>query len=106
MPNNIIKLVNLPDDYLKNRVKNMPDINVVNSHYNEEGMNRRLALYKSLNESQKGDPSVSEFFSQKNVELLNIDGKLNITESLERIKIFLDRVYFFYFIVKIERKCK
>jgi len=92
MPNNIIKFDQVTDDYLKNRVKNMPETQLLNSHYNEEGMNRRLGLYRTMNESPKGDPSVSEFFTSNNVELLDLDAKNSEPELIERIKIFLERV--------------
>lgn len=92
MPNNLIKLDQTNDDFLKARVKNMPEALLVNSHYNEEGMNRRLAAYKNWNESPKGDPSVTEFFTGNKVDLLDLDAKLAESELIERIKIFLDRV--------------
>ena len=91
LPNNIIKISDLSDDFLKNRVKSMPETSMTNSHNNEEGLTRRLLAYRNANESQKGDPSVTEFFTEKKIELLEIDGKLNEEEILERIKIFLDR---------------
>jgi len=93
IPNNIIKLDHLSDEFLKNRVKNMTESQLQNSHYNEEGMNRRLINYKNINESPKGDPSVTEFFTENNVELLDLDGKLLDVELIERIRIFLDRVF-------------
>lgn len=92
LPNNIIKLDQVNDEFLKARVKNMPEANSLNSHYNEEGMNRRLAAYKNCNESPKGDPSVTEFFTGNKVELLDLDAKLADAELVERIKIFLERV--------------
>jgi adenylate kinase len=97
LPNNIIKISQLSDDFLKNRIKNMPDYTSnskeanSNSHNNEEGLSRRLLAYKNANESLKGDPSVTEFFTEKKIELLSIDGKLNEKDILERIKIFLER---------------
>ncbi len=97
MPNNLIKLEQVNDEFLKARVKSMPEALLLNSHYNEEGMNRRLAVYKNLNESPKGDPSVTEFFTAHSVELLDLDAKLTDAELVERIKIFLDRVNFFFF---------
>ncbi len=95
IPNNIIKLDQFSDEFLKNRVKNMPETQTFNSHYNEEGMNRRLTLYRNLNESAKGDPSVCEFFTNNNVEMIEIDSKNHEPEFLEKIKIFLERVKLF-----------
>lgn len=92
MPNNLIKLDQVNDEFLKARVKNMPEALLLNSHYNEEGMNRRLAAYKQWNESPKGDPSMAEFFTGNAVEMLDLDAKLGDEEVVERIKIFLDRV--------------
>lgn len=103
LPNNIIKISELTDDFLKNRIKNMPDSQPINpkdielnpygpiSHNNEQGLIRRLAAYKNFNESLKGDSSVTEFFTEKKVEQLDIDGRLNENNILENIKIFLER---------------
>jgi adenylate kinase len=93
LPNNVIKISELSDEFLKNRIKNMPDSNIGNSysHNNEEGLSRRLLAYKNNNESVKGDPSVTEFFIEKKIDLLSIDGKLNENNILEKIKIFLER---------------
>ena len=99
MPNNLIKFDQVNDEFLKARVKNMQEALLLNSHYNEEGMNRRLLAYKNWNESPKGDPSVTEFFSGNKVELLDLDAKLPDAEMLERIKIFLDRVNLIFFLV-------
>ena len=92
LPNNVINISELTDENLKNRIKAMPESAMeVNSHNNEEGLTRRLLTYRNANESQKGDPSVTEFFAEKKIDLLEIDGKLNEKDFLERIKIFLER---------------
>ena len=91
LPNNILNITGLSDDFLKNRVKNMPESSMSNSHNNEEGLTRRLLAYRNSNESQKGDPSVTEFFTEKKIDFLDIDGKLNEDEILDRIKVFLER---------------
>ena len=93
LPNNIIKIVNVPDDFLKNRVKNIPELHLNGStRYNDETMNRRLNVYKTLNESSKGDPSVTEFFSERKIKVLDVDGKISDKDAVENIKIFLERV--------------
>lgn len=92
LPNNVILLDSVTDEFLKNRVKSMPEATHINSHYNEDGMNRRILAYKNNNESIKGDASVSDFFTSKNIDLLRIDAKLGENELNERIKIFLERV--------------
>lgn len=91
LPNNILKISELSDDFLKNRIKSMPESQMVNSHNNEEGLTRRLLNYRNGNESQKGDPSVTEFFTEKKIDMLEVDGKITEDEMLERVKIFLDR---------------
>jgi adenylate kinase len=91
IPNSIIKLDGDSDEYLKNRVKSLPETMLVNTHYNEEGMNRRLQTYRHLNESAKGDLSLCDFFKKINVDILNIDCKINENEVLNRAKIFLER---------------
>jgi adenylate kinase len=91
LPNSVIRLDEASDDFLKNRVKNMPENLLHNTHYNEEGMVRRLHAYRNLNESTKGDLSLSDFFYKNKIEITSLDCKINEDEMVNRSKIFLER---------------
>jgi adenylate kinase len=91
LPNAVIKLEHATDDFLKGRIKAMPEFNVTGTHYNEEGMNRRLNSYKTQNESIKGDPSLVDFFFKKKVDVLPLDCRRSEVELLDQAKIFAER---------------
>ena len=91
LPNSVIKLENTPDDFLKQRLKNMAEFNLTGTHYTEEGMNRRLGLYKTSNESIKGDPSLTDFFTKNKVEVVCLDSKSSEGELIQKAKIFFER---------------
>jgi adenylate kinase len=91
LPNSLIRLQGATDEFLKNRIKLMPDYNLVGSHYTEEGMTRRINLYKTLNESIKGDLSLSDFFLKRKVDILALDCKFTEQELMNKSKIFLER---------------
>ena len=48
MPQSVIFL-DETDEFLKQRVKELPEVKIANTHYNEEGMIRRLAEYRKNN---------------------------------------------------------
>jgi adenylate kinase len=91
LPNSVIRLDDASDDFLKNRVKNMPEHLLHNTHYNEEGMVRRLHSYRNQNESTKGDLSLSDFFLKNKIDITSLDCKINEDEMVNRSKIFLER---------------
>jgi adenylate kinase len=91
LPNSVVRLEGASDDFLKNRVKMMPEHLLLNTHYNEEGMIRRLLSYRTLNESTKGDLSLSDFFLKNKSEILPLDCKSNEEEMVNRAKIFFER---------------
>lgn len=94
LPNSVIRLEDAKDDFLKNRIKNNPDLIQINSHYNEEGMIRRLLTYRTANESIKGDLSLSDFYSKKGINIVGIDAKDDLENVFTKSKIFLERVKF------------
>ena len=54
-------------------------------------MVRRLHAYRNLNESTKGDLSLSDFFYKNKIEITSLDCKINEDEMVNRSKIFLER---------------
>ena len=52
------------DSELIDRVKLHPEEKIVGTHYNEADMKRRLATYRTANNSVVAEPSVQEFFKR------------------------------------------
>jgi adenylate kinase len=91
LPNSVIRLEGASDEFLKARIKEIPDINPSDPHLGDEAMTRRLQNYKNLNESIKGEPALSDFFFKNKVSVLGIDCKLNENELVNKAKIFFER---------------
>ena len=58
MPEVVINL-DAPDQFLRNRVMNLPEIVVAGTHNTEEGLTRRLASYHAVNTE---DETVLNYF--------------------------------------------
>ena len=54
-------------------------------------LDRRLKAYKELNESKKGEPSISNFFKENKIDILGIDGKAKEGEIIDACKTFLEK---------------
>ena len=50
------------DEFLMNRVRELPEAKIDGTHYNNADMIRRLKIYRAANNSQIAEPSVQEFF--------------------------------------------
>jgi precorrin-6B methylase 2 len=54
-------------------------------------LDRRLKAYKELNESKKGEPSITNFFKENKIDILGIDGKAKEGEIIDACKTFLEK---------------
>ena len=50
------------DEFLIQRVKDLPEASVDGTHYNYNDMVRRLKAYRMANNSQMAEPSIQQFF--------------------------------------------
>lgn len=91
LPNNIISLGDATDEELFNRIKSLPEELVQGTHWNEEGMKRRLQTYHNTNNSSKL-PSLNQFFKKYGVDNLNLNCKSKEKELVDKLKIFFERV--------------
>lgn len=83
------------DDYLKTKVKTyIPETEIHQTHYTEEGMNRRLHNYKKANIPEAGNPVLETFFNENHipVERLNIEGQSE-EQILETIQEYILAVH-------------
>ena len=90
MPNIIIRIDNCEDEFIKDRMKLLKDINDDPEEI-QRRLYRRLKAYKELNESKKGERSITNFFKENKVDILGIDGKLNEGAIIEQWKTFLEK---------------
>ena len=90
MPNRIINLDNYSVEFLNERAKSM---NMINTHYNEEGMKRRIKSFQIMNESPIGELNICDYFVRKKIDFMKIDCKLDEDSLILQIKTFLEKVY-------------
>jgi adenylate kinase family enzyme len=94
LPTVVFFLDNYTDDFLKSRIKTHIDSSLLtNPHYSDEGMTRRLKAYKDLNESQKGEPKLIDFFHKYEVDVENIDCKQSEKDLIDHCKAIIEKVY-------------
>ena len=65
--------LNASDEFLRNRVMNLPETSVSGTHNTEEGLQRRLVEYRNLNTD---DETVLNYFDELEIHPEHI-GKLN-----------------------------
>ena len=90
MPNIVIRLDNCDDDFIRQRMKALNDINNDPEEI-QRRLDRRLKAYKELNESKKGEPSITNFFKENKIDILGVDAKLNEGVILDQCKTFLEK---------------
>ena len=90
MPNIVIRIDNCNDDFIIKRMKLLNDINDDPEEISRR-LHRRLKTYKELNESKKGEPSITDFFKENKVDILGINGQLSENKIIEECKTFLEK---------------
>ena len=90
IPNSIIRIDNCNKELLYNRMKKLPDINN-DPNIIQRRLNRRINTYNELNESKKGEPSLSDFYKENKIEILSVDGNKGEGEIIEECKVFVER---------------
>ena len=90
MPNIVIRIDNCSDDFIIKRMKLLNDINDDPEEISRR-LHRRLKTYKELNESKKGEPSITDFFKENKVDILGINGQLSENKIIEECKTFLEQ---------------
>ncbi|MCQ2820155.1 MAG: hypothetical protein MJ252_23050 [archaeon] len=69
----------------------MPDINGDPEEIKRR-FQRRLKAYKALNESEKGEPNLTNFCKENNIEMISVNGgKEDESKVLEKCKVFVER---------------
>ena len=90
-PSSVIVLTQ-DDSFLINRVKNLPDDVITGTHNNPKDLARRLKLYRECNESQIAEPSVQQFFKERNTQTFTKDAASSEESLFNGIKIYIERI--------------
>ena len=77
--------------FIKERMKKLKDVNG-DPNVIQRRLDRRLKAYKELNESKKGEPSITNFFKENKIDILGVDGKANEGEIIDAFKAFLKKM--------------
>lgn len=70
-------------------MKQFPEEKIQNTHYNEEGMNRRLAQYRQTHSKESGKDTLVDFFIQHEIQTKNIN--VMSENVVELAKFFIER---------------
>ena len=87
-PDSII-LLKGTNEFLISRAKAMPEQLVIGTHYNDEGMKRRLQAYRESNMPDK--QPLTEFFVTKKSEILELDSNIDENNSFDSMIKFIER---------------
>ncbi|EGR29401.1 hypothetical protein IMG5_156430, partial [Ichthyophthirius multifiliis] len=76
------------DEFLKEKAKSLSQEVIKNTHWNDEGMNRRLRVYKQIIDNE--NLSIVSFFQENQVDVLkiNIQNNENIFQNIQQ---FIER---------------
>ena len=79
-------------EFLKQRVRELPEEKVMGTHWNEEGMARRLKTYKDANNSETGEPAVQDFFREHKTEVFTENAESLEGKNMKAFKIYIERL--------------
>jgi adenylate kinase len=87
-PDSLITL-KATNEYLIARAKAMPEQLIQGTHYNDEGMKRRLQAYRESNTIDK--QPLSDFFLSKKSEMLELEANSEEVQNLDSMQKFIER---------------
>jgi len=79
------------DADLTKRVKHLPESAIKGTHYTAQDMQRRLKAYRTANNSQVAEYSVSDFFEQQGISLFKKSCTTETNKALDAFKIYIER---------------
>jgi adenylate kinase len=90
IPDSII-LLDGDENYIKRRVKELPEERVTNTHWNNADLNRRNKVYRLMNNSPIGDPALVDFFKKWSIGVISERCDEEESKLVEGFKIFIER---------------
>lgn len=97
LPNSLIKLDIQNDEVLFERFMIKKEDELINTHYNKADMERRIGSYRTNNESIYGEYSLNDFFKQKGLDDIILNGELEFDSLVSKAKLYIERVNLFSF---------
>ncbi|EGR27078.1 hypothetical protein IMG5_201950 [Ichthyophthirius multifiliis] len=79
------------DIFLKQRIKELPEEELQNTHYNEEGMNRRLGQFRKDNLQYTGNPILIDFFKENNVDVQQVNVFNKTNQIFDNLRSYIER---------------
>ena len=89
-PQSVIQL-ECEGEFLKQRVRELPEEKTAGTHWNDEGITRRLKAYKDANGQEGGDPAVHDFFRNHGIEVQTESAEGTEATNLEAFRAFIER---------------
>lgn len=89
-PSSLLRL-DAEDDFLKQRVKELPEEKVQGTHLNDADLDRRLKAYREANNSAVDDPNITAFFEKYGIDVHASSAADEEEKVFEGMKIFVER---------------
>ncbi len=80
------------DEFLKTRVKDLPEETVTDTHWNDADMDRRLKAYREANNSEVDDPNLTTFFEKYDIQNFSSNCEEEQEKLFEAFKIFIEKL--------------
>jgi adenylate kinase len=90
-PSSVLRM-DAEDDFLKQRVKDLPEEKVQGTHWTDADLDRRLKAYREANNSSVDDPSLTSFFEKHGIEVHASSAADEEEKVFEGQKIFIERI--------------
>ena len=90
-PSSVIVLEGADADLIK-RVRELPEAQIVGTHYTEADMQRRIKAYRQANNSEVAEPAVQDFFREQGIKFFKLDMMVKVSDALNSLKIYIERV--------------
>lgn len=80
------------DDDLVQRVRELPEDQIVGSHYTPDDMKRRLKDYRLANNSTVAEPAIQDFFREQGIKFFKESIQTRTKNALNAFQIYIERV--------------
>jgi hypothetical protein len=91
VPQKVI-LFEAPEEFILNRMEEMPEEKKENTHYTKEDMVRRLEEYKTRSDESQENTAPVSFFNKRGIEVLRQGVELPEEEQAKSILDFIEKV--------------
>lgn len=80
------------DEFLLEKLQNLPEKQLQNTHFNEKEMLRRLNFYRKINNNANGQLILNNFFAENKIDIMNVNLEtLDPRAHFSKIQAFIER---------------